>query len=299
MYPNNREMVRYVFAMVGEKGRDFRDNAGALKKIFARGFAIKTGATYNIDPFRGVMVQQVNTSVRVPFVNWVVEITPLHKKVAAVAIGTLLLLGVQLGFSLAVTMACTCLFMVLTALSEKYLRSGGDDWLNLNFSKKEVAFISAFLVLRPFLIQIVCWALGIPIPILPQTGIAELVLSRPWRVIPLATVVAPIAEEIFFRGFLLERFEDAMVLLSRWKVIQLSKESQKEIANVCQAVIFGAVHLRQKIEDGFKFPVFLGLSLAGYIFGKMKRQEKGLIPPMIVHSANNSGAVIQILLSAQ
>lgn len=237
------------------------------------------------------------TLIRIPLLNIEFELSARDKKVMAVALASLLLFGLQLGLSLSMTLAITFLTTVLTYLSEKYIRTEPqqqNDWFNTDFNKKQMTFLVVFLLLRPLIIQIVCLAFGIPLPFVPQVELVQMLLSRPWVMIPIATIIAPIGEEILFRGFLLERLEDVTHLLNRHKICSLSATAQQEISNIAQAIIFGAIHLRKKIQEGWKFPVFFVLSVIGWGFGEFKRKDRTLLSPMAIHSANNASAVIHV-----
>lgn len=237
------------------------------------------------------------TSVKIPLINFQFELTAKDKKVLAVAIATLVLLGVQLGASIPFTLLATYFVTTLTHFSETNIRTEPhqqNDWFNTEFDQSTVKIFSAFLILRPIVIRIFCHALGIPLPGMPQEGVVKLIIEKPWRMIPMATIVAPIAEEILFRGFLLERFEDLTHLLNRHKICLLSQKAQQEISNIAQAIIFGAVHLTAKIEEGMMIPVVFSLSFFGYIGGLLKRQDRTLISPVVIHSANNVSAVMHI-----
>lgn len=234
---------------------------------------------------------------RIPILEKTIELKAVDKKVIAVALGSLAFFALQLGLSLTVSLALSFTFTVITHLSEKFLRTEEhqkNDWFNTSFDYKEIGFYSALLLLRPLIFQVVCWSLGIPLPIPPQTEVVSLILSQPWKMIPMVSIMAPITEEILFRGFLMERLEDAAQLLNRHTFVKLSQKTQDRVVNLIQAIVFGAVHLGRKIQDGAQIPVFLILSLWGYVFGEAKQNQKTLFAPMIFHSANNSSALFYI-----
>lgn len=235
------------------------------------------------------------SQIQVPILNWQIEISVQDKKILAVAIASLLFFGVQFGLSLPVTFAITFLLTGLTYLCERN-RIETEDWFNTSFDKKQLGLLAAFLILKPLILQIIFWGLGIPLPAIPQIEIAQAILSQPWKMIPLATVIAPFAEEILFRGVLLERLQDAAGFLSR-HVVDLSQNSQQHLSHAIQAIIFGALHLRRTIEEGMHIPLVLSLSLCGYLLGLLKCEDNSLISPIAVHSANNIGAVIYIFQS--
>lgn len=237
------------------------------------------------------------TRFHIPILDRTIELTPVDKKMIAVALGSLAFFAVQFSLSLTVSLALSFTFTVLTYLSEKFLRTEEhqkNDWFNTNFDIKTVGFYSALLLLRPLIFQVVCWSLGIPLPFPAQTELVNIILAQPWKMIPLVSIMAPITEEILFRGFFMERLEDAAQLLNRHTFVKLSQKTQDRIVNLIQAIVFGAVHLGRKIQDGAQIPVFLILSLWGYIFGEEKQREKTLFAPMALHSANNSSALVYI-----
>ncbi len=105
--------------------------------------------------------------------------------------------------------------------------------------------------------------------------------------IPIATLVDPISEEILFRGFLLERLED------------LGFSENK--SDWLQAVLFSAAHmpLIQGIQEGMGIFVFFLISLTGWVLSRYKREGKSLIAPMAIHSAVNIGTCEYIYLSSR
>jgi membrane protease YdiL (CAAX protease family) len=237
------------------------------------------------------------TPIEIPFLGIRFELSALDKKILSVAIASLVFFGLQMRLSFPITLVATLVITALTYLSEKYIRTEPpqqNDWFNTNIDKKELAFFAALVLLKPLILQIVFWALGIPLSLPAQEGVVTLLLANPWRMIPIATIIAPVAEEILFRGFLLERLEDATQLLNRHTFCILSQKAGQEISNVAQALIFGAIHLKSAIKDGLEIHIFLILSYMGYLFGKMKQEKLSLIPPMVLHAANNTGFVAHL-----
>ncbi|MEQ8785717.1 MAG: PDZ domain-containing protein [Pirellulaceae bacterium] len=105
--------------------------------------------------------------------------------------------------------------------------------------------------------------------------IAESVLGGPWYKLLLlllfASVVAPICEETFFRGFLYDALRQRLPLV--WAI-------------VLQAVVFGAVHTFGAVHSVLVAGVAVVLAL-------LYQWRQTLITPMIAHSVFNS---VQILL---
>lgn len=237
--------------------------------------------------------------LRIPFTEIQLEVTPLQKKVAAVAIASILFFGIQFQLAWASVAVITGTLTLLTYVSEKYLRNGESqtDWFNFQFDAKSLFIFSAILLGKTLFVRIIYGALGIPVPV-PQEGLVELIRSHPWKMGRIACLSAPFCEEILFRGFLVERFEDAMTLLNQLDWVQIPTDIQQSIADVAQAIIFGAIHLNGKIAEGMAMAVFLSTGLFGYLMARIKRSENySLIPSITLHSANNTGALLHILTS--
>ncbi len=235
--------------------------------------------------------------LRVPLLDIPVELSVRAQKVLATALATFALLAIQLGFSLAISFSVTCLFAALTFLAETYLPKEAHDqreWFTLDFSKRELFFWCTLLLAAPFLATLFRSALGLPPPPIPQTGLVEMILARPWRMISIAVLLAPIVEEILFRGFLLERLEDGLYLFSRF-IHPLSLGCQRKVSNIGQALIFSAVHFRSKVEESAKKILFISIALVGHGFGEVKRTRNGLIYPMVCHSIKNLSFVVSLL----
>ncbi len=87
-------------------------------------------------------------------------------------------------------------------------------------------------------------------------------------VIMIITLVAPILEEIFFRGFVFQ------TMAGKWP---------KWLAFVISAAIFASIHL--------EFQVFMPLFLLGLILNWMFFKSKSLYPGIFFHIVNNSIAI--------
>ena len=89
----------------------------------------------------------------------------------------------------------------------------------------------------------------------------------------LVAVIAPIAEELFFRGMLYP------LLRQRWGVV---------LAIVASALIFGLVHF---------IPVLIpGLMFVGLILGWVRQRSNSVVPGMIIHALQNGIAILGIYL---
>lgn len=217
------------------------------------------------------------------------------QKVATVGLACILLLGIQLSCSLPVIVGVTFLCTVTTLLSEALLRNeGGTDsnWCNVNFNKKDMLIdVALRLIAIPIIVGLIT-ASGF----LPLQAVAIAIMNRNVRIILLATVIAPIAEEIIFRGFLQERFEDLAILVDRY-IHPLSEEIKMGFSIAAQALIFGAMHITgsQIVQKSSKIIVFLKTSLFGAWLGYCKQRDASLLSPIAIHSAHNTGATLGML----
>jgi uncharacterized protein len=87
----------------------------------------------------------------------------------------------------------------------------------------------------------------------------------------LVAIIAPVAEELFFRGMLYP------LLRKRWGVV---------LAVVTSALIFGFVHL---------IPVLIpGLVFVGLILGWVRQRSNSIVPGMIIHALQNGIVMLGI-----
>ena len=88
----------------------------------------------------------------------------------------------------------------------------------------------------------------------------------------LLILVAPLAEEIFFRGFLYQAFRNSLGVLP---------------GALLSALVFGAVHL--------EFFKLVQLAILGVILALLFEKTKSLWPPIILHAINNSLAFAYLM----
>lgn len=92
-----------------------------------------------------------------------------------------------------------------------------------------------------------------------------------WLTVVVAAVLAPIAEEVLFRGVALTG---------------LARKISFGWANAIQAALFATLHLSATL-----FPVFF---LMGLIAGELMRRSGGLLAPIALHALNNGAAVFAL-----
>ena len=93
-----------------------------------------------------------------------------------------------------------------------------------------------------------------------------------WLIVVLSCVVAPIFEELCFRGYILGK---------------LTRALGPTDALVIQAALFSVLHLAPII--------FVSHFLMGLAFGYLARAAKSLYPPMALHAAWNSLVILSEL----
>lgn len=110
--------------------------------------------------------------------------------------------------------------------------------------------------------------------------------------------IAPVTEEISFRGFLQERAEDALQLFSS-HIYLLNQKLIKTIACIFQAAVFGYCHIiNGQVIKGAELFIAGMLAIDGYFWGCMKNETNSVIPSIFVHSLENFIAIRSLFPSA-
>lgn len=112
-------------------------------------------------------------------------------------------------------------------------------------------------------------------PIVPMLGAADNVLVMALLFL-LATIVAPVVEETFFRGIL---FRALRARFGVWAGIILS------------AAAFGLVH---PLPTGF-FPIFA----LGAVFAMLVQARESLLPSMVAHALHNGGVFLLVIFATR
>ena len=139
----------------------------------------------------------------------------------------------------------------------------------LDIRKKDVFFGTLFLALFIALEELYMWVLGIEMP----EGFIEFMLSEP-LILGLISVViiAPIAEEFIFRGFLFSQLQNTR--LGPWGAITFS------------SLLWTVIHFQYEIK------VLLVLFVFGLFLGYVRMAYKSLSLPIILHAINNLFAFV-------
>lgn len=119
-------------------------------------------------------------------------------------------------------------------------------------------------------------------------------ITNPWALLTLVfriCIIAPITEEIFFRGFLQEKIRDVQAFVTNGKH---NTSTQKTIRVGLQAIIFGLCHYGEEQGSANKVIVFL-TGYLGYIFGKRKEKTKDLWSSMALHFSINARSTATLI----
>ncbi|MCC7076060.1 MAG: CPBP family intramembrane metalloprotease [Acidimicrobiia bacterium] len=106
-----------------------------------------------------------------------------------------------------------------------------------------------------------------------------------------AVVIAPIGEEMFWRGYLLTMLASSSHRSATEGVTNPSvpRWPTHWVAIVVTAVIFAAVHLNP--------PAFLQLLLFGLLLAWLRRQDGGsLVMPVVAHATNNTITIVALVV---
>ncbi|MFI5333932.1 MAG: CPBP family intramembrane glutamic endopeptidase [Chlamydiales bacterium] len=216
-------------------------------------------------------------------------------KVAAVGLACLLFFGAQMCCSLTVTAGVAATCSLITLLSETFLRRHNPqniNWLNFDFEKSELMIHLAIRLIALPLIAALMTACGI----LPLQAVAIEIMKGDADLILLVTLIAPLAEEILFRGFIQERLEDIASMASHY-LYPLSNAATMQIAAVAQSLLFGAIHIigNQVGQRSMAIVVFGATSLLGLILAQSKNEHASLLPAIAIHSSQNTGFTLGLL----
>ena len=138
------------------------------------------------------------------------------------------------------------------------------DLGSLNLNKKNLFFGTVFLAAFILLEEIYMWILGIEMPM----GFLEFMLSEP-LILGLISVViiAPIAEEFIFRGFLYSQLSRTRI--GPWGAVTLS------------SLLWTVIHFQYEVL------ILIVLFIFGIFLGYIRMAYKSLSLPIMLHGINN------------
>lgn len=220
-------------------------------------------------------------------------------KVAAVTAATFLFFSLQFPVGIVLTCRIALAVSATTILSEKVIRPLNPyiksiDWLNRDFDKDELkkTLTKRFVIL--LVVNALVFGFLIP-PIQTAFGFHALGLQNLFK----ATVLAPIAEEILFRGFLQERIEDFYILMNAY-VITIPTEAVEVISIVVTNLLFGAAHIiGNQVVPAASLYIFYVTTMIGFFLSSLKEKENSLIPSMVTHMVQNAGNFSGLIIAKQ
>jgi uncharacterized protein len=115
-------------------------------------------------------------------------------------------------------------------------------------------------------------ALGIEVD--PQTAEQAIQILDPWLVVLAVVIVAPIGEEVFFRG----------VVFNAWR-----REGGRGWAYIGSAALFAVIHLSLAAV----VPIFL----LGLVLARVYERTDSLVAPIVLHAVFNAISVALVLMA--
>lgn len=221
----------------------------------------------------------------------------LLKKISLVAISVFTFFSLQIPLPNKLKVQLTLFTVGLTYICEKTIHKQQNiDWINKAFNT--ACKVTVIVVLFYFSTILKTFLLHSEIQPGYLQKIAEKILSCDFQTIAISIGIAPITEEIIFRGFLEERLEDAFELYSKY-VFQLGQDVKTECSRIISSIAFGILHILGDQTQSLKnaIIVLFDTTLFGYLGSVLKQSHKSLITPIFCHSLNNLSSVFRLLYS--
>jgi membrane protease YdiL (CAAX protease family) len=217
------------------------------------------------------------------------------KKIIAVALACLAFFGLQFCYSWTAAAGIAVACSTITLLSETFLRTDDEQKLDW-FSWDQINTINLVIgVALRLLLLPVAVTLMTACGRMPLQNVALKIMAGDLRLILLAILVAPIAEEILFRGFIHERIEDLLNLVDR-HVIQVTH--LKGLVSVAlPSMLFGLIHITgaQVVKSSMRIVIFCMATAAGFMLLMKKKIDQSLLSPIAIHSTQNTGFTLGLL----
>ncbi len=203
------------------------------------------------------------------------------------------LIGISTCF-LASPLIATIAMVANLTLSYIFPPSEENSWFTLEHAFKDLTGNKKFwLALGARLLLLFVYTLFVPTAsgqfvlerMLDYSSLSELAL-----LLAQACIIAPIIEEILFRGFLQEKIRDIQAALFKSNENTLIHKSIRIIA---QASLFGLAHYHPKNSENRL--VIVGTGLAGALFGTAKEKTQDLWQPIAMHAGLNASTTCGML----
>lgn len=223
---------------------------------------------------------------------------PLLTKITLVSLSTFTFLSLQFTATNAFKYKMSFFTGATTYICEKFFpKNYTDDWLKNSFDTAcKVTLVVLLYYFSDFLHTIL-------LPIEKNGSflqkVAEEIAKRDLFTLTLSVFIAPITEEILFRGYLEERTHDVLSVISRF-IYPISQNIRSEITRLFSSTAFGLMHITSSQVEGIKskIVVFFDTALSGYFGSIMKQNHNQLITSITVHCINNASCVLRILKRA-
>lgn len=129
------------------------------------------------------------------------------------------------------------------------------------------------------------------------TGNLELPKQFVWAVIVglgIASLIAPIVEELYFRGLLMRAVRNAVIRRSRAEGAGATRRA-RTISILVSAVVFASFHLYEAKNPTMLFVLGVNILIFGLVAGAVASATKRLGPSIIMHIATNAFATVLVL----
>jgi uncharacterized protein len=155
------------------------------------------------------------------------------------------------------------------------------------------------IALRFVAVFIYDFAVGVlRLPAAP-TGNLELPKNIVWAVIVglgIASLIAPIIEELYFRGLLMRAIRNAIIRRSRFDGERTTARA-RTISVVASATIFAGFHLYEATNLTMLFVLGVNILVFGLVAGAIASRTRRLGPSLIMHIATNAFGTVLLLSS--
>jgi membrane protease YdiL (CAAX protease family) len=129
------------------------------------------------------------------------------------------------------------------------------------------------------------------------TGNLELPKSFLWAVIVglgIASLIAPIVEELYFRGLLMRAVRNVVIRRSRFESDRTTRRARR-ISIAISAVVFAGFHLYEARNLTMLFVLGFSILIFGIIAGVIASATGRLGPSIIMHISTNAFATVLLL----
>jgi membrane protease YdiL (CAAX protease family) len=134
------------------------------------------------------------------------------------------------------------------------------------------------------------------LPVAPTSN-AELPKNFVWAVIVglgIASLVAPIVEELYFRGLLMRAVRNFVIRHARFEGEKTTRRAQW-ISIGASAVVFAGFHLYESRNPTMLFVLGVDILIFGLVAGAIATRTRRLGPSLIMHISTNAFATVVLL----